>query len=273
MESKSLSFFIKRRLFISLCLFAASFSFSLFAWAESSKTYKLGYGKIEGYIESATEGVGTELLNEVLRRVKSKGYEIEARYQPSLRAISNFIKGEADICFPIINGGDYHRSGYKEWNVSQMPAHSAPLYTAGGFVIYSRSDKQVYDSLDALNGKKVGVIRGAYIPAALKRSKTILVEEVNSGEQNFEKLLRGRIDAFLVQKQWAMGILKQTELKGFHRGKEFDKIIGSFIFQQTQEGMNLLAEFNYAIGSMILDGTYAAILDRYPESKMVIKYP
>ena len=248
-------------------------AFKSFANDTSLKTYTLSYGTVEGFIESEDSGVGVELLNEIIKRLNQRGFKIKKEFLPFKRALKMFIDNKIDISFPIINSGSFIKAGYDKWGFKKMPAHSIPLYTAGGFVIYSNNKQQKYDSIKSLEGKKVGVNRGAYIPSYLKVSKKIYIEEVNSGEQNFLKLSKNRIDAFLIHKQWGEGILNKIDNKEFHHGKEFDTIVGSFIFHQNQEGMNLLSEFNYVISTMILDNSYKEILDRYPNNKMVIRYP
>ena len=249
------------------------FFYNAFANTQSTKTYTVGYGVVEGFIDSEYEGVGVELLDEIIKRVQKRGHKIEKRFQPFKRIINTFIKNNMDVCFPIINGGTYEKSGYKKWGFKKMPAHSIPMFTSGSFVIYSKKNRMKHDSLETLKGKNIGVIRGAYIPAKLKKSKEFAIVELNKGVQGFEMLNRDRLDGFLVHKFWAQGILEQNTFKNIHHGKEFETIIGSFIFHQNQDGLNLLAEFNYVIGSMILDGTYKKILAKYPNNKMVIKYP
>jgi len=244
-----------------------------YASQHSSKPYTIGYGVVEGFINAKNEGVGVELLNEIIKRMEKKGYTLEKKFQPFKRVINKFIEEEMDVIFPIINGGAYKKAGYDKWGFKNMPAHSIPIFTSGSFIIYSTLNEPKYDSVDSLIGKRVGVIRGAYIPSIIKDSKQFILTEVNKGVQSFKMLSKKRIDAFLVQQFWADGILKESKLKGFHHGKKFDTIIGSFIFHQNQKGLNLLAEFNHTIGSMILDGTYKNILNNYPHNKFVIRYP
>jgi len=269
----SIIYLNQKLFFINIIFFTLFLSSTLFANNQSTKTYTLGYGKIEGFIESHDKGVGVDLLNEIVKRMHSRGHKIQLHYQPFKRIINNFIKNDFDIIFPIINAGSFKKAGYEKWGFKQMPAHSMPMFTSGGFIIYSTINHIKYDSINSLLGKRVGVIRGAYVPSILKDSKEIFVTELNKGVQSFKMLSKKRLDAFLVQKFWAQGILNESKLEGFHHGKEFDTVMGSFIFHQNQEGLNLLAEFNYVIGSMILDKTYQKILDNYPNNKMVIKYP
>jgi hypothetical protein len=249
------------------------YSSILFANDKPKKSYILSYGKVEGFIESKNSGVGIELLTEIIKRLENRGHKFILRFQPFKRVIKTFIHNEIDVAFPIINGGSFKKAGYDKWGFENMPAHSIPMFTSGGFVIYSKENKTKYNSVESLIGKSIAVIRGAYIPSEIKGSKDILITEVNKGIQSFEMLKRDRIDAFLVHKFWAKGILKESKLDGFEHGDEFDTIIGGFIFHQNQEGLNLLAEFNYVIATMILDGSYNKILKKYPNNKMVIRYP
>lgn len=262
---------ISRTLF--LMVLEAVCAITAFPMEKETGPFIVGYGKVEGYIESRDEGVGTALLREVLKRVELHGYTFETRFQPFERIIKNFIHGEFQICFPIINSGGFRRSGFEKWGFKLQPLYSAPLYTAGGFIIFTRKDQPRHDTLMPLKGRQIGVIRGAYMPNELKGKGPYFVHETNNGEQNFKKLHFGRIDAFVVQKAWGLAILRRMELTDFHHGAEFNTIQGGFIFQQGQTGASLLAEFNQAIGTMILDGTYAAILASYPGNTMVFRYP
>ena len=72
---------------------------------KESGPFIVGYGKVEGYINSKDEGVGAALLREVLKRVERHGYTFETRFQPFERILKNFTHGEfhtvmgLSVCF------------------------------------------------------------------------------------------------------------------------------------------------------------------------------
>jgi|GEM_PF-3967393 len=257
-------------LFLALVIFLVP---SIATAEQEKRVLRIGYGIVEGFIESETQGAGVEILNEVVSRLERRGYKVEKRLYPFKRVLAAFMARNLDLAFPIVSAERFTSGGYKKWGFVQIPLYSGPLYNGGNFIIYSRKDQPRFNSTKELKGKSIGVIAGAFIPSDIKSPSPFKVVEIKSGEQAFKMLQRSRIDVFLVHNHWAQGILNGVAPEGLHHGVEFGDIFGGFISQQTNRGAEVLSEINQIIGAMIIDGSYAEIAAKYPESKLVIRYP
>jgi ABC-type amino acid transport substrate-binding protein len=248
-------------------------TFGLVLAEEKKVTLKIGFGVVEGFIEEDLTGPGYDLMRAVVQRLEKEGYSVETQLLPFKRVLRSFQLGRLDVAFPIVNDGPFSRGGYKKWGFEKMPLYSTPLFSSGGFVIFTRLNTPKIDRIESLKDLRIGVITGAFIPSSLKPPTTYQVEEIYSGKQGFEMLKRGRIDAYVVHKRWGQSLLKRDPVTTIHHGAEFNNIIGGFLCQQNGLGASILAQINHAIGAMIMDGTYKKILDSYPLNKFVIRYP
>ena len=167
----------------------------------------LAYGVVEGFIEADGSGPGAELKNEVVARLEQRGYEVKTPLWPFKRVLVAFQHGKVDLAFPIVSDGGYAKSGFAKWGFKKIPLYSAPVYNGGKFVIYTAKDQPKLNRVNEIGQKLVGVFAGAFIPSELVSPTTYRTIEVKPGEQAFEMLRRGRMDAFLVQDYWGSSIL------------------------------------------------------------------
>ncbi|MDX1756074.1 MAG: transporter substrate-binding domain-containing protein [Marinobacter sp.] len=164
------------------------------------------------------------------------------------RANLMFREQQIDVLFPEIVG-DPTQPGFT----------GQPVALTYGFVIFSRIDTQVFDRPSELRGRQVGLIRGRFYPDELVDTPYVDFQEANSLEQNFKKLIYGRIDATV---EYRSDGLRQLEAMGLmnrvHHGEEFGVEQLAYRFQATPEGERLQARFDQAIDALMEDGTYAA---------------
>ncbi|MDC0661573.1 substrate-binding periplasmic protein [Marinobacter sp. SS21] len=186
---------------------------------------------------------------QLVRHLESRGTRCEMIFVDAwARANMMFAERRIDVLFPEIVG-----------DASQPGITGRPVALTYGFVVYSRLDTRAFDHPAELRGRRVGIIRGRYYPASLLDDPHIRIESANSLEQNFNKLLHGRIDATVeyqsdgLQQLAAMNLLNRVQY-----GQEFGVGQLAYRFQATPEGEQLKTRFDQAIRTLMDNGTYTA---------------
>lgn len=190
--------------------------------------------------------VWTERL---IRHLESQGTHCKMIFVDAwARANLMFAEQQIDVLFPEIIG-----------DASQPGITGRPVALTYGFVVYSRLDTRAFDHPTELRGRRVGLIRGRYYPTSLTDDPHIRIETANSLEQNFNKLLYGRIDATV---EYLSDGLRQLEamnlLNRVQHGQEFGVEQLAYRFQATPQGEQLRARFDQAIRALMDNGTYTA---------------
>lgn len=132
-------------------------------------------------------GIDVDMLNEAARRLD---VELHIRARPWNRALEECRTGEAQFAMPLFLTPQ--RAAFATF---VAPVHYSTL---GVFVAKGR--EFAFSGIADLAGKRIGVNRGFAISEEIDqtmRDGTIVVEEVASTDLNIQKLLLGRIDAFV----------------------------------------------------------------------------
>jgi polar amino acid transport system substrate-binding protein len=143
---------------------------------------------IPGHIESPTKGHFVELT---LAIAKEARLDIDIQISPPPRAIEGFMQGKSTVLFPALD-------------VFFPPDHPV-VRTKGSFnckedFVFTKKGNPAWHTLDEIKGKRVGLTQGyPYVKEVLER-KDIGFEMALSDEANVEKLMKGRLDAFVVEK-------------------------------------------------------------------------
>jgi polar amino acid transport system substrate-binding protein len=193
---------------------------------------------IPGHIESPTKGHFVELT---LAIAKEAGLAIDIQIAPPPRAIESFMQGKSKVLFPSLDV--FFASGH------------AMVRTSGSFnckedFVFTKKGQQAYKALDELKGKHVGLTQGyPYVPEVLER-KDIGYETAQTDEANVEKLMKGRLDAFVVEK--ASGTRAFQNVGAFGEMQvDFKKPVSQqdfyWAFQDNDEGRALARQFDIAL--------------------------
>lgn len=188
-----------------------------------------------------------EWTRRVIGRLESMDVACELHFVEAwARANKMFADGIAEVLFPEIVG---------DW--SQPGMTGMPVAMTHGFVVLTRSESALLNSLEMLKGKRIGIVRGRFYPRVLKHTPGIELEEVGSFEQNVDKLLYERIDATIEYQQDAQKLLESEGLTTrIHFGEEFGAAPLAYRFQLSKQGVHLMEQFNIAISELIAEGTY-----------------
>ncbi len=201
------------------------------------------------------EGIYVEIATASFKRV---GYSVTTYFYPWTRALHMVKMGRHDVVL-----GTYaleERAGYLKY--------SHPIDTLSGQLIALKTTDFTYTGVASLEGKSVGVGRGyEYIE---KFDINVFIRKVveKDNVKNLEKLLIGRID-FILDNKNTIEYYTQTY---FPNRKNDIKAIEPFFMSQTAHvGVSrnikrtdeLLAAFNKGLALIKADGTYSKIVSQY----------
>lgn len=125
----------------------------------------------------------------------------------------------------------------------------------------------VFKGLEDLKGKTVGIRRGFKMPATMQNmveQGTVRLEEVDSDLQNFEKLARGRLHGVLSNREVGFDTLEHmgaTEIVALSPSVQVTPTY--LVLNKAKNLSGLVPLFDKAFKSIMADGTYRRIRDRY----------
>ena len=193
---------------------------------------------IPGHIESPTKGHFVDLT---LAIAKEAALDIDIQISPPPRAIESFMQGKTLVLFPALD-------------VFFAPEQTI-VRTRGSFnckedFVFTKKGKPFYRTLNELKGKPVGLTQGyPYVKEVVER-KDIGFETALSDEANVEKLMKGRLDAFVVEK--ASGTRAFQNVNAFADMQvDYKKPVSRqdvyWAFQNTDAGRALAQKFDKAL--------------------------
>lgn len=197
-------------------------------------------------------GIYPALLAEISRR---SGVELDIVAVPWKRALAELEAGRAG------NGALYKNS-----ERLQKYDFSTKLFDEVQIVYVRTGNEFKFTGVSSLKGKRVGVIRGwSYgdeFDAAVK-SGSISADGVDSDEQNFKKLLIGRIDAMIS--------IRETAAAAIAAGGYKDKVTAlspplsnssAYIaFAKSAHKQEVIDKLNKAIQAIRSDGSFDLIVN------------
>lgn len=220
-----------------------------------NKEYQVILGPVPGYTDSLKAGPGSLLTQEIISRLEKDGYKFQLRMVPWARANKLFNTGEVDVLFPELILDDSQNG------MTGMPVDMASQ------VVFNLKERSKINSVDELYNKKVVVVRGIMKISALLHPSIKLIE-VNAPDQAFNMLLKKRADAYI---NWIT--LDNYNREGFQYGKPIVSRFDAYRFQITIEGAKLMEAFNFTLGTIIKDGTYNKIFDKYKVLNILMTQP
>lgn len=235
----------------------------LCAEPKPTPTYRVNLIQLPGFVNSATEGLGVRLNQEILSRIEQReDVSFEVTFYPAKRSFGVFNNGGADLIFPTVLG-----TTRDDPTAYQKPATiDSAAIVGSGYVIFTPSHMPKLSAISDLKGKSVGIVKGNTLPQQLNESQVSRIEVVELMETNFTKLLAGRIDAVLVLKALGLAEMNRLQIANLHHGREFQHVFGSYSAHLSPQGARLIEYVNQAIGEMIKDGTYQIMLEGYQQS-------
>lgn len=124
-----------------------------------------------------------------------------------------------------------------------------------------------FKGIEDLKGKTVGIRRGFKMPAAMQvlvDQGSIKLEEVDTDQQNFEKLARERIQAVLSNREVGLEALEQLGNADIVALSPSVQVTPTYLVFNKAKGLaELIPLFDKGLKSIVADGTYRKIRARY----------
>lgn len=193
---------------------------------------------IPGHIESSTKGHFVELT---LAIAKEAQLDVSIQIYPPPRAIEGFMQGRSQVLFPALDiffADDQKR-----------------VRTKGSFnckedFVFTRKGSPALRTLDDLKGKRVGLTQGYPYVKEVTERKDIAYETALTDEANVEKLMKGRLDAFVVEKSSGTRAFQKVDAFADMQ-VDYKKPVSRqdvyWAFQDTDEGRALARKFDAAL--------------------------
>lgn len=216
-----------------------------------AQTYKLVVGPAAGYLQPDKDGAGDKFLSAIIDELKVANIAIDIQYAPWARADSLFNEGKVDIEFPALLGD----------RALENALFSAPVSVVGK-AIYTHIDDPTINTVDDLANLQ-GILA---LPlgheesfGVSKRFPHLKIDHTPSISANLKKLSIKRIDALIYWKAAVSAELIKENIYNVHHGDIFDLSFGCFAVRGSH-GPKLLTEINKAIGKLLVNGQYQAIM-------------
>lgn len=209
-------------------------------------------------------GLAARIVTEAFAK---EDIDVEYRFYPWKRAYFEVLQGDQDAT------AIWSRTSEREEEV----LYSEPVLTTDKVFFHLDDTSFDWEDIDDLEGYTIGATNGyAYGEAFAEAEEQgrIDVEYANSDKQNIEKLIRGRIDLFVVEEPVGHSILN-TDFEPeavedvVQHPRALQETKYHLLFSQAiDDGEKLLESFNRGLESLREDGR----IDRYVEASQGGEY-
>lgn len=205
--------------------------------------------------EGATrEGLSWELIREIGRRA---GFEVSLTLFPQKRLEHEVALGNYDGITVISRNAA--REGFLEFS-------SEPLFQKLGYLYFRAGQVVEWRGYADLKGLRIGVARGHNLGpefAEAVSQHALVIDEGNSDEQNFMKLVAGRVDVVFGNHWTAVYLLRQSRFAGLiERAKRpyFSKDYHVALSRKSVAAAGRMPAIDRAIRAMREEGALDALL-------------
>ncbi|NOJ22113.1 substrate-binding periplasmic protein [Vibrio coralliilyticus] len=245
-------------LLISLCVFSA------FA---SDKTVRFAVGDWEPYTSSLSDPELKISETLVRRAFEIRGYAVELEYYPWVRSYQYAIRGEFDGSFPWMKNEDRIKDFI----------YSEPFFSQRVQFFYHSDILFSWQEAKDLNKYQIGATQG-YHATYFMEQLGIDVNINNSEETNFQKIAKGRLDAYPTGVERGLYLIKHyvpEELKPYIKldSKPLleDDMFVIFSRFDSERSQLLVSEFNAGLKQLIETGEYKEIMQSEAEFLQTIQ--
>jgi len=205
--------------------------------------------------ELPNEGPITEIVS---RAFEKKGHQLNVKYIPWARALSDAKAGKADG----VHGAWYSKER-EEWFVysDKLPGNEIVLFKRKG------TEPTTFTGYEKLKAYKIGVVRGYVNPPGFDEAG-LRTEEASSDKLNLTKLAKERVDLVLADRAIASYILTNelADIKDQLEAVDPPLTIEDLyvlISRKTPDYQQKIEDFNQGLRSLIADGSVDEIMARH----------
>lgn len=211
--------------------------------------------------ELKNHGIAAEIVTQIFR---SAGHGVQFVFFPWKRTQFLVKSGKLD---------GLAIAWYTKERAETM-VYSIPYINTAIVLIKHKNDPFVYNKINDLEGKNIGVLRGYGYLEKIQSDK-IQKSVVNSLEQNLRMIVNGRIDLTLEEKLNVENTIAslpqeiQTALTIIENPLEVKKLHIT-LSKQIPNHQQLIDDFNTALTAMIKDGSYRQMIDNLAQKPLGI---
>lgn len=200
-------------------------------------------------------GIVTDITRQVFYNA---GYDVIDETAPWKRALTGTYEGRYDV-LPAL----WHDAERAKYLVYSQPVINSRI------VFVSRRDAAFdFQSLDDLEGLRVGVSAGWSYPEAFNALTTIKRDEAKDLKDNLRKLLYGRVDVVIGEEMAVRYTMKENFLEKYDTLYYSAKTLKSHplhvaVSKKHPDAQEIIQRFNLALDRLYQTGDYHAILTRH----------
>lgn len=211
------------------------------------KPYRVASYYIPLLVEDSERGSFMLLLREAARRA---GIEYEIVMAPPKRAMRYYEDGEVIAIIPALLA-----------TLVKDSALTRPIFRKQIHAIVPQG-AVIPESIEALEGLRVGLTRGYSFPRSLTMNEKITIDWADTTDASLKKLQDGRLDVVVADGHTAVSAISKMGLTGFNYdlSRILHEQVAYIACQPTEEGRELARKLTVALDSMETDGTMALIL-------------
>ena len=213
------------------------------------------------YVEKGRqEGILIDVINEAFKRA---GHSVVIKLMPWARCQEEVKLGAVDGIFSVFITLQRQRflTYTNEVLITQVQA----------FFVLSSSSLTFDGNLKMFSDKSIGIINqtsyGPRLDKALKEGVFKKIDLATDSESNLKKLLAGRVDLIPSYRQVVLSTAKKLGVLGKIRqlSPEIEAVPSYLAFTKARDFSKLIKDYDRALASMKMDGTYDRIFNRYIE--------
>lgn len=216
--------------------------------------------------DGKASGIYTDIFTKAFSRMK--GYEVTIKPVPWKRGVKLMEEGKGFALYP-----PYYRP-----KIRPFMDYPVPILDEGYSILTAKASAGDGSKKwpDDFAGKKIGTNAGFSIPDVdTAKGMGVKVEESATSRQNLLKLISGRIDGYISDKNAMLWELKQLKDKGEYGGDPALAVAGNISEEQGYMGFtnrdngafgfkdDFVTQFVKVINDMKANGEIQAILDAY----------
>ncbi len=221
--------------------------------------------------DGKVDGLAVELVTAVFKRM---GHSVSVEVLPWARSLALMKAGERDCIFTIFRNAE--REAFLDFNQHSIIPQVVYFYAQ------KRAQLKFDGNMGLLLQYRIGTVNKInYGPKFEENRSKMLLEEVGSLEQNFQKLALGRIDLVPSNFYTASFTLEQAEVKPYARHLvklpvPLDTVPSFIGFAKERKLQALAAQFDVELKKVVRSGLYQKLLKKYniqmtPELKSYLR--
>jgi polar amino acid transport system substrate-binding protein len=230
------------------------------AMAQTVKLVTFEYPPYEYTEGGLIKGIAVDVIQETFKLMK---VDVTVQAYPWSRSQAMFENGEVDGIFTFFRNSE--REKYTLFSKEAVVTQTISLWVSKDSRIEFNGD------LTKLQTYVIGVTPrtsyGERFDSTIKHG-VLRTESANTMENNIRKLIAGRIDIWVSNRDGARHELQRLGLLGSVKElKQSIQVVPAFVgFSKSRQGEALRDEFDDALGKLKRNGIYETLISRYNQS-------